>query len=280
MIGASVVQCLVGRGYEVSALARSAASAGRLRDMGAQPLSGDIRDPEQWLGEAVERVDAVVHAAATFTDDMGVVDQALVEALLPRLRASGRSPTLLYTGGCWLYGGTGGRLVDEQATFDPPAAFAWMAEQVRTVLAAPGIRGIVVHPALLWGGGGGVLAGFADDARRLGRVRVVGGETIRWPLVHREDLAVLYALALERGRPGAAYNGASMPGVPVGEIARGIARRFGCGDEAPLVRPVEEIVVELGEWARGYALDQRMSSEKARRDLSWEPTRVDIFGVL
>ncbi|WP_119460182.1 NAD(P)H-binding protein [Rhodospirillaceae bacterium SYSU D60014] len=155
-VGASVVQCLVGRGHEVSALVRSAASAGRLRDMGARSLSGDIRDPEQWLGEAVERVDAVVHAAATFTDDMGVVDQALVEAFLPRLRASGRSPTLLYTGGCWLY------------------------------------------PALLWGDGGGVLAGFADDARRLGRVRVVGGETIRWPLVHRKDLAVLNARAGER----------------------------------------------------------------------------------
>ncbi|WP_119460181.1 hypothetical protein [Rhodospirillaceae bacterium SYSU D60014] len=70
-----------------------------------------------------------------------------------------------------------------------------------------------------------------------------------------------------------------MSGVPVGEIARGIARRFGCGDEAPLVRPVEEIVVELGEWARGYALDQRMSSEKTRRNLGWEPTRVDVFGA-
>ena len=58
--------------------------------------------------------------------------------------------------------------------------------------------------------------------------------------------------------------------MPVGAIARAIARRLGA-DEAPVPRGVDEAAAELGEWARGYALDQRMSGDKARRDLGWSP---------
>ncbi len=64
------------------------------------------------------------------------------------------------------------------------------------VLAAPGVRGVVVHPAMVFEGLGGVFARLAADARSLGRVRVVGDGRARWPLVHRRDLAELYALAL------------------------------------------------------------------------------------
>jgi hypothetical protein len=35
------------------------------------------------------------------------------------------------------------------------------------------------------------------------------------------------------------------------------------------------IAAELGEWARGYALDQQLSGAKARRELGWEPKHLD-----
>lgn len=31
----------------------------------------------------------------------------------------------------------------------------------------------------------------------------------------------------------------------------------------------------LGEWARGYAIDQSMSGERARRELGWRPIHTD-----
>jgi len=46
-------------------------------------------------------------------------------------------------------------------------------------------------------------------------------------------------------------------------------------DTDPLVRPIEDAVAELGEWARGYAIDQRMSGAKARRELLWSPAHTD-----
>lgn len=35
------------------------------------------------------------------------------------------------------------------------------------------------------------------------------------------------------------------------------------------------IAAELGEWARGRALDQRLSGEKAKAELGWQPAHTD-----
>jgi nucleoside-diphosphate-sugar epimerase len=103
---------------------------------------------------------------------------------------------------------------------------------------------------------------------------------VRWPLVHSEDLAHLYALALERSRPGESYIGAAIDGFPVGRIARAFARRYGARHEAPEIVSADAIAAELGEWARGYALDQRLSGDKARRDLGWAPRHLDPEGEI
>jgi nucleoside-diphosphate-sugar epimerase len=93
-------------------------------------------------------------------------------------------------------------------------------------------------------------------------------------MVHRADIGELYALALERAPREASYNGAAVDAIAVGALARAMARRAGV-ESTPLVRPVDEAVTEFGEWARGYAIDQRMSGEKARRELRWSPTHTD-----
>ena len=45
--------------------------------------------------------------------------------------------------------------------------------------------------------------------------------------------------------------------------------------QEPEIISADAIAAELGEWARGYALDQRLSGAKARRDLGWTPTHLD-----
>jgi nucleoside-diphosphate-sugar epimerase len=264
-IGAAVVTALLARGHTVTALARSDASTRKLATMGAHVLRGDVRSPASWLS-IVDRVDSIIHTATDFTADMAAMDRTLLDALLPRL--SGQS--FLYTGGCWLYGATGDSVATELSPFDPLPAFAWMVPAIARVLATPGIRAIIIHPAMVYEGVEGVFARFADEARSLGRVRVVGSERTRWPLVHRHDLAALYALALEKSAPGQSYNAAAIAGVPVGTIARAIARRFGA-NETPQIGDVDAIASELGEWARGYVLDQQMSGDKAQHELGWDP---------
>jgi nucleoside-diphosphate-sugar epimerase len=83
------------------------------------------------------------------------------------------------------------------------------------------------------------------------------------------------SLALERAPPGSSYIGAAIAGLPVGRVARAFARRFGTPHQEPRIISTDAIAAEVGEWARGYALDQCLSGAKAQRELGWRPRHLD-----
>jgi nucleoside-diphosphate-sugar epimerase len=273
-IGSAIVRGLVGRGHEVHGLARSDASTKTLADLGATPLSGDIASPERWV-RMLPHLDATIHTACDFSTAMGEIDRHLLDVLLPALAAQPKKPRFIYTGGCWLFGATGDEVATEETPFHPLAAFAWMVPSLQRVLDAPGIDGIVIHPAMVYEPSGGAFRRFAREARERDAIRVVESEAVRWPLVHSEDLANLYALALEHGTVGSNYIGAAIEGFAVGRIARAFAKRFGTRQQEPEIISAEAIAAELGAWARGYALDQQLGGAKARRELGWAPKHLD-----
>ena len=266
-IGAPVLRTLVQRGHGVVALARSEASAATLERRGATVLRGDMAAPEAWM-PALPAVDGVVHLACDFASDMAAIERVLLDALLPHLARQPARARFLYTGGCWLFGATGDRVGTEESPFAPLAAFTWMVPHLERVLASNEVEGIVVHPAMVYGGDGGILRRFAHDART-GAVRVVGSESVRWPLVHCDDLAQLYVLVLEAAPARSSYIGAAVVGMQVGQLARAF--------DAPYLQvvPPDVVAAELGEWARGYACDQQLSGARARRELGWTPAHLD-----
>jgi nucleoside-diphosphate-sugar epimerase len=276
-IGSPLVQKLIERGHQVWALARSDSSASKLAKMGATAVAGDIASPERWVTR-LPRVDAVIHAACDFNSDMGAIDARLLDTMLPALAAQPKRSRLIYTGGCWLFGATGDEIATEETPFRPLPAFAWMVPQLRRVLESPEVDGIVIHPAMVYAAGGGVFSRFARDAVEREAIRVVAGEDVRWPLVHSEDLAELYVLALEHAPARSSYIGAAIEGLPVGRIISAFAKRF--GTRQPQIISADAIAAELGEWARGYGLDQRLSGEKARRELGWKPKHLDPEGEI
>jgi nucleoside-diphosphate-sugar epimerase len=273
-IGSPTLRKLIERGHQVWALARSDSSASRLAEIGATVVAGDITAPERWIAR-LPLLDAVIHAACDFSSDMGAIDTRLLDTLLPALAAQPNRPRFIYTGGCWLFGATGDEIATEETPFRPLPAFAWMVPQLRRILESPDIDGIVIHPAMVYAADGGVFGRFARDAVERDAIRVVAGEDIRWPLVHSEDLAELYVLALEHAPARSSYIGAAIEGLAVGRIARGFAKRFGTRQQQPQIISADAIAAVSGEWARGYGLDQRLSGEKARRELGWNPKHID-----
>jgi len=273
-IGSPIVRELIERGHEVWALARSEASASKLRAGGATAIAGDIAAPECWTAK-LPLIDVVIHAACDFENEMAAIDARLLDALLPALAAQPKKPRFLYTGGGWLFGATGDDVATETTPFRPDPAFAWMVPQLTRILGSREVDGIVIHPAMVYTPDGGVFRRFARDAVERNAVCVVGSEQVRWPLVHGEDIASLYILALEHAPARSNYIGAAIDGLAVGRIARAFARRFRTTDQEPQIISADAIAAELGEWARGYALDQLLSGARARRDLGWMPTHLD-----
>ncbi|WP_193170698.1 NAD-dependent epimerase/dehydratase family protein [Nisaea nitritireducens] len=277
-IGSAILEELLSHQHQVTALARSDKAAEQLRAKGAEPLPGDLTRPAEWAS-AVTGVDAVIQAAAAFDTDMGAIDKSVLEAIAAA--ASGRDVPLrvLYTGGCWLFGETGNRVADESMPFDPLPSFAWMAENWEWLRKAPGIAPILIHPAMVYDEAGGVLHRYLDAASQGVSIEIWGSADVRWPLVHRMDLASAYRLALEKGIPGESYCVAAEDGVPTGALADAIRKRV--GSLAPhTILPVAEAVARHGAWAAGPALPQRMSSRKIKRELGWGPRQNDAVALL
>ena len=268
LIGRGVVRELVAHGHPVNALSRSPASDKALEDLGARAVRGDMRAPEEWRNHPKD-ADAVVQVAATFDDDMGAVDAAVIDAL--EAGASERSEPLqvVYTGGCWLYGATGDEVADEARPFAPIPAFDWMVHHAKRLMANDALAVAVLHPAMVYAKGQGVFDRFVDAAREHRPIPIWGAAGTRWPLVHRDDLAVAYRLVLEAGLTGH-YNVSAEVGVPVSRIAAVIADRAQSTSGIE-VRSAVEVVAEHGDWAVGPTLDQQMASAALRRAVGWTP---------
>jgi nucleoside-diphosphate-sugar epimerase len=274
-IGGAVLRVLLDHGHEVFALGRSPQSREALKNAGAVPVEGDLQDPGKWI-DCVDGVDGIIQAAAVWGDVMDEIDRRFVEVLLDNLKNDSSQKAFIYTGGCWLYGETGDAVATETTPFMPPASFSGAIPTVQMVLSSACVRGMVIHPAMVYERNGGVFSHIFEDAENLGFVQVIGGENVRWPLIHRDDLAQLYALMLEKGKQGDVYNAAANDGVTIGTITRAIATRLGIESE-PVVLDVEGAKVRIGSWAEGYAIDQQMSGQKARQVLGWCPEHEDVI---
>jgi nucleoside-diphosphate-sugar epimerase len=204
------------------------------------------------------------------------VDGPAIDAILDAL--AGSNKPLVYTSGIWSHGDTGGAVVDETSPPRPAALVQWrqaVEDKVREG-AKRGIRSVVIRPAIVYGRGGGIPAGFFQSAREEGAARYVGTGDNRWPFVHVDDLADLYLLALERAPAGSLLLGVHGPSRPVREVAAAASRGAGAGGRT-VAWPLEEARKKLGPYADALVLDQQASGRRAQELLGWRPSRPDVL---
>lgn len=269
-VGAAVAEALLGAGHAITGLARSEDAARRLESAGCAVLRGSLGDTDA-LGRGARDADAVIHVAATGAADQAETDVAAVDALLAALAGSGAP--FLYTSGLWVLGATGNAVADEDAPADAAEIVAWRPAVERRVVeaAGQGVRTVVIRPGVVYGRGGGTPGTFVASGRRKGVVRYVGDGAQRWPMVHTDDLAELYVLAL--AAPAGTVLNAAGASVPAREVAEAAARASGARAEA---WPLADARARLGPYADALALDQQVSAERARA-LGWRPSRPSVL---
>jgi nucleoside-diphosphate-sugar epimerase len=271
-IGSAVAERLRAAGHQLTALARSDASAAKLESAGIQPIRGDFSDPKS-VGSAADAADGVISLATTYDP---AIDGPAIDAILEAL--AGSNKPFIYTSGIWSHGDTGGKVVDETSPPNPAELVRWRQKVEQRVVdgARRGIRSVVIRPAIVYGRGGGIPAGFVDSARKEGAARYVGTGRNRWPLVHVDDLADLYLLALEKAPPGTLLLGVHGPSRPVSDIAAAASRGAGAGGRT-VATPLEEARKKIGAYADALALDQQASGQRAQDLLGWKPRRPDAL---
>jgi nucleoside-diphosphate-sugar epimerase len=233
-VGSAVAAELVRGRHEVTALVRSSASAARVRSYGIDPLEGNLREPSSYRDAALA-ADVIVHAGVEGGPDRMDVDRTFIDAVA--------GPSLIYTSVLFVLGDVDGGDVDE-GDEDSPAS-GQRATHESLVLDA---GGAVIRPGMIWG----------DDAWLFQHPLYIEPGTNRWPLVHRDDLAVLYREVVEQQARGIFHG--------VTEV-RAAAEVFpGHG------RTLEDARAELGGFADALALDQNVGAPRSRA-LGWMPLR-------
>jgi nucleoside-diphosphate-sugar epimerase len=275
-IGGAVVAELRPRGQHVAALARSDEAAAKVRKLGAEVIHGSL-DSLDVIELAAREHDATVHTASPVPPD-GVAREAKMLDVL--LRVAADDHTIVYTSGAWVYGDRGDAVVDEDAPVKPIQIVAWRPAHEARVLEARsrGIRAVVIRPTVVYGDGGGIV-GMLVASAKTGPVRVVGDGTNRWATVRVDALAELYAAAVEQNAASGIYNASAGAAVPYVEIARA-ASRAGDGDGSIEHLTFENARAAMGGFAEALALDLQVSSEKARRELGWNPHRPTVLEEL
>jgi nucleoside-diphosphate-sugar epimerase len=271
-IGGAVAERLRSAGHQLSALARSDAAAARLSAAGIESVRGDFADPKS-VAAGGRGADGVISLATTYDP---AVDGPAIDAILEAL--AGSNKPFIYTSGIWSHGDTAGKVVDEDSPPQPAALVAWRQGIEDRVLAAARrkIRSIVIRPAIVYGRGGGIPAGFVESARKEGAAQLVGTGENRWPFVHVDDLADLYLLALENAPPGTLLLGVAGEAHPVREVAAAASRGAGANGRIK-AWPLEDARKKLGPYADALVLDQQATGKRAQELLGWQPHRADVL---
>src|ERR671924_580433 len=213
-IGGHLVRRLASDGWGVRALARSDASAERLRGLGAEPVKGDLDDPGS-IRSGAEGCDTAFHAAAAVLEwgpreEFVRGNVAGTENALRGCRKAGvRRFVHVGTEAALMVGQPLVR-VDETAPLRPDSKAHYSATKALAEQAVRGANGdgfetVVVRPRLVWGPGDTTVLPGLMEAVENGRFSWIGGGRHLTDTTHVDNVVEGLMLAAERGRAGEAY---------------------------------------------------------------------------
>jgi nucleoside-diphosphate-sugar epimerase len=174
-----------------------------------------------------------------------------------------------------VHGDRHGAVTDESSPIAPLPLVHWRAahEEVALDLSEFEVSTVILRPGIVYGESRGIIGAMWAEARDHHRVTYPGDGSQIWSMVHREDVAEAYALAIEHAPVGARYVLADDHPLAVREIAGAIARTTGA-EATPWAR--EEVLEKLGPYGEALLSGARVSAAKARRELGWVPRHASF----
>ncbi|MGX1305502.1 nucleoside-diphosphate-sugar epimerase [Amorphus suaedae] len=278
-IGSRIVPELLSAGHEVVGMTRSEEGARSLKAAGATPHLATLEDLAAVAAGAAQ-ADAVIHTAfdhdfSRFAENCEK-DRRVIEALGSALKGSD-SPLLITS--AITMGDAGDGQPASEAVFNPQHPNPRIASELAGQrLLDAGINVSVmrlpqVHDTVRQG----LITPYIQISLEKGVFAYVGEGANRWSAAHILDVARLYALAIDRGEPGARYHAVAEEGVAV----RRIAEVLGAGLELPVASVSPDEAAEHFGWLAIFAgHDMSADSALTRAKLGWEPTGPDLIADL
>ncbi len=276
-IGSAVVKALVRAGHEVTGLVRSAEKETQLRKLRATPLRGDLKDPASYQAAAAEH-DGIIHVGFEYGPEGVAADRKAVETLLAAARTGGKRKSFIYTSGVLCLGNTGDKPVDEDAPADAIPMVAWRPAHEKLTLdaATNTLATAVIRPGFVYGGAKGLIAGYFESATREGAAAFVGDGNNRMALVHRDDLAELYRLVVEKQARGM-FHGVDGAAPRIADLARAASEAAGKAGATKSI-PLERARQMMGPFAEALCTYQVVVTKRSA-ELGWKPAHARALDV-
>lgn len=311
LVGSHIVEHLQQRGWAVRALVREHAATEWLSAHHVDLALGDVVD-EVPFSAAAAGCDVIFHAAAAITPKGGweAWRATNVDGTASAIAAAESSGArLLHLSSVAVYGPAGryrrGGPTDERTPLEPLPDRAWYARSKRDseamVLAAHAegrIWATAVRPCVVYGPRDRQFVPRAARVLRMGTAPLIGGGRSIMPLVHAGNVAegaVRAALADAAG--GQAWNLANdfplsvadfvrLAGEGLGQRLRVVPIPMGAARAASsVVRAAARLTMGPGMGTMAASMldfltrDNPFSSDRARRELGWQPEVTPETGV-
>ena len=271
-IGSHVLTELHEHGHEVVALIRDDAQSDVIAGRGATPTRIDLTDRPAVVS-VLSGADAAIHTASPGDATSADLDSAVADAAIEAFDGTGKP--YLQISGLWIYGNN--MSISEESPIDAPALVAFREPIERRVLAADGMRGVVITSGVAYGDGGGGVPGVMLGSPRDddGNLVMLGSGQQRWDTLHVADLAEVFRRVLERDTARGRYVVADGLNPTVAELTEAAAVAVGAPGAVP--GSDDEARARLGDYfAEVLLLDQGASSERAENELDWRPTHPGL----
>ncbi len=213
-IGGALIERLRSEGWDVHALARSERAADRVRELGAEPASGDLDDRDS-LRAGAEGCEVAFHAAAKVEDwgdpaDFERLNVQGTQNVIDACREAGVRRLVHVGTEAALMAGQPLVNVDESAPLRPdsPALYSSSkakAEQLVRAANDDGLETVVVRPRFVWGRGDTTLLPALTEMVRSGRFRWVGGGRHLTATTHVDNTVEGLWLAATKAPAGGVY---------------------------------------------------------------------------
>jgi nucleoside-diphosphate-sugar epimerase len=268
-IGHHVASAFRRAGHDVWGLVRSPDEVNLLEIDEMHAVVGDLQRPESYRVVA-DMCDVLVQTAMSNGGNAEALDELTVMTLLEAARSAEQPRTIVYTGGSWDYGDTGGRLVDETAPVRPVRATAWRPDHERQLLESRDVRVVVIRPGNVYGRGGGITGLWFAAATSGKPFEVVGTGDNHWAMVHVDDLAEGYLRAAESGLSSEIFNFTDGTNQLVRDMVEAVVEAAAYRGKVRFVAE-REAEQTMGLMAEALALDFAVDATKATRMLNWRP---------
>jgi len=295
-LGHTLCPHLIARGHPLRAFVRPTADSAFLRPLGIEIAHGDIRDLET-IQAATQGCRAVIHAAGKFRlwgkrEDFEAVNTLGTKNALEAARRAGVERFVYISTIAVIGAPQAGLLIDENTPPHPQDFYQrskleaeWTVREYQEIHKLPTI---ILRPGAFYGPGGRYAFNrlFFEDPLKGLPLRVHKSQHVTFP-VYIRDAAEGIRLALERGRPGELYN-VSGRSISHQEINETLSRLLGQRIRW-LNTPATGMLLLARLWTwlsyltgkepyypinlAPYVFhDWQVSSEKAKRELGFDPT--------